>query len=112
MTTSSIASKKYWKGHGQGYHIKNREDIIRNDLDNNGTLTIEVDIKVATTAKSAAGVWYPKFKVSNHDLGSLLYRSIDETGDVIFVVGKSKQQMKAHRRRDCYYFRTPIRVHY
>ena len=86
--TTSRGSHKYWKGHGHGLHIKNREDFIRYNLDNNGTLIIDVDIEVATTAKNATGVWYPKFEVSNHDLGSLLYRSIEETADVSFLVGK------------------------
>ena len=67
-------------------------------MDNHGTFTIEVDIEVATTVPVRAAVWYPKMLKNNEDdIGLLLYRTIDETSDVSFLLGKIPKQIKAHK---------------
>mmetsp|Transcript_33914 Transcript_33914/g.37479 ORF Transcript_33914/g.37479 Transcript_33914/m.37479 type:complete len:569 (+) Transcript_33914:106-1812(+) len=69
-----------------------RIDILSGDCDKNGTLTIEVDIKIVTEKKS---IWYSQQKNSD-DIGAKLYNSA-ETADVMFTVGSNGKEFKAHK---------------
>jgi hypothetical protein len=80
-----------------------REDIIKNDCNDAGTLTITVELQVATEKKS---VWFPQLTYCDN-IGTQLYRST-EMLDVAFIVGASKKEFTAHkivlavRARDLY----------
>jgi len=96
--THSLDEHKYWKGVGRGFpNFKKRADIIREDLDDHGTLTINVDIEVATPVPVKTAVWYPNMSKNDDGIGPLLYRSINETSDVSFLVGKTEKTIKAHK---------------
>ena len=73
-----------------------RKEISDTELNKDDTLTIEVDIVVATKKRD---IWYPKLNTSNsdYDFRTKLYRSVDETYDVTFIVGPSKNETKAHK---------------
>ena len=81
---------------GRGINnFKKREDMILEDLDSNGTLTIEVDITIGTKKRNK--IWFPQVDPpSKNALGPRLYRSKDDTSDVSFRVGSSMVESKAH----------------
>mmetsp|Transcript_36492 Transcript_36492/g.40298 ORF Transcript_36492/g.40298 Transcript_36492/m.40298 type:complete len:366 (+) Transcript_36492:359-1456(+) len=79
------------RGYGWSNFSK-RDNILSDDCDGNGTLTIDVDIKVATETKPT---WYPKLETCN-DFCTKLYHST-ETTDVLFIVGSGSKQFKAHK---------------
>ena len=81
---------------GRGINnFKKREDMILEDLDSNGTLTIEVDIMIGTKKRNK--IWFPQVDPpSKNALGPRLYRSKDDTSDVSFRVGSSMVESKAH----------------
>jgi len=82
------------RAHGPATY-STRKEIIDTELNKDGTLTIEVDIVVATKKRA---VWYPKLNtVSNMDILTKLYRSVDETYDATFIVGPSPKKIKAHK---------------
>ena len=107
----SIFTNKCW-----GFdNYSTRNNIIRKDLTKDGTLTIRVEITM-TTGKPT--VWFPtvsnslnnviekRIYTSDRDLfkatcrnaiGSSLYRSIEKTYDVTFLVGPSRKEMHAHK---------------
>merc|ERR1712194_357162 len=60
------------------YEFEKRENIMDNELDKHGTLTIEVEIKVGTEKRT---VWYPRI-MNKNDIGAQLYQSLEETSDV------------------------------
>jgi hypothetical protein len=79
-----------------------RREVIENDCDEEGTLTIAVDLE------NLAGnsVWFPKS--TNHDaILSSIFRST-KTSDVSFTVGNTQKEFKVHknvlavRARDLY----------
>ena len=73
-----------------------RDQVIKNALDDNGTFTFEIDIEIAT-ATAKRPVWYPQLICSNNDIAMKLYRSIDATSDVKFLVGQAEMEIKAHK---------------
>ena len=73
-----------------------RRRVIENELNDDGTFTFEIDIEI-TTAKEIRTVWYPELNIYNNDIAKKLYRSIDETSDVPFLVGQPKKEIKAHK---------------
>ena len=73
-----------------------RRQVIENELNDDGTFTFEIDIEV-TTATAKRVVWYPELNIYNNDIAKKLYRSIDETSDVTFLVGQPKKEIKAHK---------------
>ena len=80
-----------------GDNYKKREDMIREDLDKDGTLTIKVDIIIGT---KQCDVWFPKINpFPKDDIGPHLYSSLekDDTTDVTFRVGPLMVERKAHR---------------
>ena len=77
-------------------HIKKYEDLIREDCTKDGTLTIEVDIIPATPERSQL-VWSPNLDHSFGNIVPELYRSLDDTFDVTFLVGPSEKKLKAHK---------------
>jgi len=77
-------------------NLKKCEDVIREDCTKDGTLTIEVDIIPATPERSQS-VWSPNLDHSFGNIVPELYRSIDDTFDVTFLVGPSEKELKAHK---------------
>jgi len=75
------------------HNIATREDLIENDCNEAGTLTITVELQVATEQKS---VWYPQLTHSSDDIGTLLYNS-PETSDITFIIGASKKEFFGHK---------------
>ena len=69
-----------------------RRQIIEDGLNDDGTFTFEFDIEIAKRA-----VWYPKLNTLNNDIGTKLYRSIEATSDVTFLVGLPEMKIKAHK---------------
>jgi hypothetical protein len=101
-----LSKYEYSKGEEQSWGWKNfskREDIIKNDCNDAGTLTITVELQVGTEKRS---IWFPRLTYCDN-IGTQLYRS-SEMSDVIFVVGTSKKEFKVHkcilalRARDLY----------
>mmetsp|Transcript_26032 Transcript_26032/g.38478 ORF Transcript_26032/g.38478 Transcript_26032/m.38478 type:complete len:409 (-) Transcript_26032:150-1376(-) len=74
-------------------NFKQRNAVINNDCDENGMLTIFVDIEVAMRT---APVWYPTL-TGHEDFLSRLYKSRDKTADLSFIVGKSRKKCNAHK---------------
>ncbi|OEU18050.1 hypothetical protein FRACYDRAFT_268854, partial [Fragilariopsis cylindrus CCMP1102] len=81
-----------------------RQDIIDNDCNHAGTLTITVELQVATEKRS---VWFPRLTCCDNEILTKLYCS-NETSDVTFIVGVSKKEFMVHkcilsvRARDLY----------
>ena len=68
-----------------GYGLEdclNREDVLTNFLEEDGSLVIEVDIRIAAESKL---VWYPK-NLQREESWTQLYRDASETADVVFLV--------------------------
>ena len=94
-TKTHSLEEKYENRIGRGSReFKKREDIIRQDLNKQGTLTIEVELEVATEKRK---VWSPNTSNINKDVMLKLYESIEETSDVTFLVGPSKVVQHAHK---------------
>ena len=74
--------------------FKKREDIIQQDLNQQGTLTIEIELEIPTEKRE---VWAPNTSNINKDVLMKLYESIEETSDVTFLVGPSKVVHHAHK---------------
>lgn len=70
-----------------------RNKIINNACDEVGTLTIEVDLEVATGTKQ---VWYPQ-SARNEDIVSDMYSYLQSPIDVTFIVGNSGKERKTHK---------------
>mmetsp|Transcript_53107 Transcript_53107/g.57637 ORF Transcript_53107/g.57637 Transcript_53107/m.57637 type:complete len:458 (-) Transcript_53107:317-1690(-) len=70
-----------------------REDAIEKECNDAGTLTITVELQVATEKKL---VWFPQLKYRDNIIGTQLYRSM-ETSDVSFIVGDSKTELRGHK---------------
>eukprot|EP00548_Thalassiothrix_antarctica_P016660 CAMPEP_0194197024 /NCGR_PEP_ID=MMETSP0154-20130528/76978_1 /TAXON_ID=1049557 /ORGANISM="Thalassiothrix antarctica, Strain L6-D1" /LENGTH=437 /DNA_ID=CAMNT_0038921665 /DNA_START=777 /DNA_END=2090 /DNA_ORIENTATION=- len=88
-----ISIRRFHHNRASGFsHFSKRDDILSEDCDENGTLTIEVDIKVATEKKS---IQYLEPKNSDN-IGAKLYNST-ETADVMFTVGSNGKEFKAHK---------------
>ena len=71
-----------------------REDIIKNDCNEAGTLTITVELQVATEMRS---VWYPQLTSCDY---TQLY-NCTETSDITFIIGTSKKEFIGHK---CIFF--------
>ncbi|OEU08646.1 hypothetical protein FRACYDRAFT_249542 [Fragilariopsis cylindrus CCMP1102] len=74
-----------------------RTDVIENDCNDNGTLTISVDLEIATEKNP---IWFPRLLTQgdNNNIGVQLYRSIETTSDVTFLVGSIlKTKFKVHK---------------
>ena len=74
---------------GYGIFTLQRQQVVGNELNKDGTFTFEIDIEIAKRTVSQP-VWYPKLNASNNLIGTQLYRSIEATPDVTFLVGKRK----------------------
>jgi len=73
-----------------------RKDIIENDCNEAGTLTITLEIQVTTEKRSA---WYPQLTSSsdtNNDIGTQLYNRT-EYSDITFMIGQSKEEFYGHK---------------
>ena len=81
---------------GCGSVLLQRQKVFGNDLNEDGTFTFEIDIEV-TTATAKRAVWYPELSTSNNVIATKLYRSIEATFDVTFLVGQQKKEIKAHK---------------
>ena len=95
--TDNLAEFKYEERKGQGFKdFKKRENIIQQDLNQQGTLTIEVEIETATEKRE---VWAPSKTNTKmcKDVMTMLYRSLEQTSDVTFVVGPAKEEIPAHK---------------
>eukprot|EP00546_Thalassionema_frauenfeldii_P012149 CAMPEP_0178918702 /NCGR_PEP_ID=MMETSP0786-20121207/13970_1 /TAXON_ID=186022 /ORGANISM="Thalassionema frauenfeldii, Strain CCMP 1798" /LENGTH=367 /DNA_ID=CAMNT_0020592435 /DNA_START=104 /DNA_END=1207 /DNA_ORIENTATION=+ len=90
-TKSDFTNKEWEIGCGWS-NFSERDRLIRDDCDEDGTLVIDVDIEVAT-AKNP--VWYPKTK-GNNDIGSALYESPDFS-DVTINAGRNGKEFKLHK---------------
>ena len=93
LTPSAYKYTKKTVGRGSE-NFKKREDIIQQDLNKQGTLTIEVEIEIATERQK---VWSPNTSNINKDVMMKLYDSLEETSDVTFLVGPSKEEFQAHK---------------
>jgi len=82
------------------HKFSTRNDIIENDCNDDGTLTITVEIEIATEKKP---VWFPRLLKhggdNNNSISAQLYRSIEKTSDVtVVVVGNtSRKEFKVHK---------------
>jgi len=94
IRTKTITQKKWGKRHEYSKEKKSlghpnfstREQIIQNDCNEAGTLSITVELQVATEKRA---VWFPPLSYSGNSMGTQLFGSID-TADILFIVGKSK----------------------
>jgi hypothetical protein len=73
-------------------NYSSREDIIKNDCNDAGTLTITVELEVATEKKS---VWYPQSAYYDRT-GSQLFGST-KASDVVFIVGNRGKEFVGHK---------------
>jgi len=84
--------QKKWefsKGVKSGYGLADfakREDIIKKDCNEAGTLTVTVELQVATEKKS---IWYPQMTSCDY---TRLYKSV-ETSDVTVMAGTKEFQL-------------------
>ena len=84
---------EYRKGHGRGHHnFAKRDDIIKNDCNKDGTLTITVELQVGTEKRS---VWFPN-STPNDDVLCTIFNSAD-TSDVTFIVGSTGKEFYGHK---------------
>ncbi|OEU14911.1 hypothetical protein FRACYDRAFT_188278 [Fragilariopsis cylindrus CCMP1102] len=73
-------------------NISKREDVIKNDCNDAGTLTITIELQVATEKKP---IWYPQPTYYDRTV-SQLFGSI-ENSDVLFTVGNTSKEFVAHK---------------
>jgi speckle-type POZ protein len=93
-TNRQLEKDKYYKENAWGLcHFAKREDIITNDCNDAGTLTITVVLEVATEKKS---VWFPQLNYCDNIIGTQLFSSTD-TADVSFIVGTSNKEFMGHK---------------
>ena len=69
-----------------------RKNIITNDCNDAGTLTITIELQVATEKKS---VWYPQPTYYDRT-GSQLFGST-KASDIVFIVGNTSKEFVAHK---------------
>ncbi|OEU14908.1 hypothetical protein FRACYDRAFT_241465 [Fragilariopsis cylindrus CCMP1102] len=74
-------------------NFSKREKIIKNDCNDAGTLTITVELEVATEKKS---VWFPQLNYCDNIIGTQLYDST-KTSDVLFIVGNGGKEFVGHK---------------
>ncbi|OEU07252.1 hypothetical protein FRACYDRAFT_251325 [Fragilariopsis cylindrus CCMP1102] len=71
---------------------------IDDDCNDDGTLTIFVELEIATEKNP---VWFPRLLTNgdNNNIGAQLYRSVETTSDVTFLIGTStsRKEFKVHR---------------
>ena len=72
--------------------FRKRSDAIENDLDQDGTFTIEMDIIIGSEKKT---VWYPSLPPSDI-FRSQLYGST-MSSDVLFIVSASRKEFMGHK---------------
>ncbi|OEU18029.1 hypothetical protein FRACYDRAFT_238463 [Fragilariopsis cylindrus CCMP1102] len=80
---------RYVHGH---QNFAERDDIIGNDCNKDGTLTITVELRVATEKRS---VWFPN-STSNDDVLYTIFNSAD-TSDVTFIIGSTGKEFYGHK---------------
>jgi speckle-type POZ protein len=86
--------KKYSKKNLWGWsEFSKREDIIKNDCNDAGTLTITVELQVATEKKS---VWFPQLNYCDNIIGTQLYGST-KASDILFIVGNGRKEFVGHK---------------
>ena len=75
-----------WIRIGAGSTISKRKDVLENHLDDDGTLVIDVDLRIAVEKEDVwKDVWYPTVSPPN-DMLTKLYESSETTSDVVFDV--------------------------
>ena len=75
-----------WIRNGAGSTISKRKDVLENHLDDDGTLVIDVDLRIAVEKEDVwKDVWYPTVSPPN-DMLTKLYESSETTSDVVFDV--------------------------
>jgi hypothetical protein len=79
------------KGHGLAMFAE-RDDIIKNDCNKDGTLTITVELRVGTEKRS---VWFPN-STHNDDVLCAIFNSAD-TSDVTLVIGSTGKEFFGHK---------------
>jgi len=90
ITETNIEEKKYSRW---GYkNFRNREHVIANLLEEDGSLVIECDIRIAADPKQ---VWYPEELQRHEMLVDLFANGSSDTSDVSFSVGK--KVFRAHK---------------
>ena len=91
--STTLGKVSYSKGSYRGWHnFSKRQDIIQNDCTQEGTLTVTVELEIATEKNA---VWFPRqLTCDNYDQ---LYRSVETTSDVTFVVGNVGKEFMAHK---------------
>jgi hypothetical protein len=84
------------------YFFTKQEDLIKNECDDFGTFTIDVDLQVVTESdlqvvtESPKKVWFPRStELRKNEFLIQLYNSVDITGDVAFTVGT--MEFRAHK---------------
>jgi hypothetical protein len=92
-----IEKFEFSKTSGAGWpNYSKRQDIIQNDCTKEGTLTLTVELEIATEKNA---VWFPRQSTYNYydRTGSQLYRSVETTSDVTFVVGNVGKNFMVHK---------------
>ena len=93
-TNRQLEKDKYYKENAwELCHFTKRGDILTNDCNDAGTLTITVVLEVATEKKS---VWFPQLNYCDNIIGTQLFSSTD-TADVSFIVGTSNKEFVGHK---------------
>ena len=85
---------KFYKDDGGGFgwpDFGRRIKIIEKDCDDEGTLTITVELQV----EGKRLVWFPQLNYCDNIIGTQLYRSMKKS-DVSFIVGNSKVEVRGH----------------
>eukprot|EP00531_Pseudo-nitzschia_arenysensis_P004077 CAMPEP_0116155584 /NCGR_PEP_ID=MMETSP0329-20121206/22386_1 /TAXON_ID=697910 /ORGANISM="Pseudo-nitzschia arenysensis, Strain B593" /LENGTH=490 /DNA_ID=CAMNT_0003652629 /DNA_START=151 /DNA_END=1620 /DNA_ORIENTATION=+ len=80
-----------------------RDRVIRNSLDQEGTLTIQVNLQIAVDRRA---VWYPSTMRQEPTLLQL-YDSIEETGDATFRLTfvSNKKDYSSSRSQSCQHYK-------
>jgi hypothetical protein len=73
------------------YDFSERKDVIQHDCNDAGTLTITVELQVATEKRS---VWFPQFTYCDN-IGTHLFGST-KASDVLFTVGNMGKEFVGH----------------
>jgi hypothetical protein len=85
------------KRSGMGWpKFSKRQDNIQNECTKEGTLKFTVELEIATENNA---VWFPHQSTYNYydRTGSQLYRSVETTSDVTFVVGNGGKDFMVHK---------------
>ena len=75
------------------FDFSTRQNLIEQDCDDVGTLTITVEIEVTVETRK---IWYPRL-IPSDIVRTTLYGLRDESSDVTFIVGKSKKELLGHQ---------------